>query len=255
MRLARPAPLRLALRDLREQFARLSPVAPFELRHGDQFRRAAEEGMIGLGQRIQFADHGALVHRIEPGRNLADQRQIAQRLRRACILGERIERGHRLFSIATAGQNRAAHHLGIRARRTAIGGGKAFEIVVGRLKIARLQIVERGNQHLAIGLTRSLLLVLPEEIARKGDEQQDDRARDRHAVFLAEALQIALADGIVHFADQRVVFGGLAACQFFFAGKGGFFRCESHERLVSRSDKRCVRHHGDNLAHRFSGVH
>ena len=82
---------------------------------------------------------------------------IAQRLRRACILGERIERGHRLFGIATAGQHRAAHHLGIRARRTAIGGGKAFQIVVGGLKIACFQIVERGNQNLAIGLAGGFL--------------------------------------------------------------------------------------------------
>ena len=94
-------------------------------------------------------------------------------------------------------------------------------------KLIGLGLVQRRNQRFRLFFADLIPMMVPIEVPAKSHQDHGQNHTDHHTITAPEVAEVVLADGIVHFAKQRFLFGGLTAGQSFFAG-GGVCR-QGHE--------------------------
>src|SRR5258705_5928131 len=96
------------LGDRREDLGGLGRLALLDQGHGGHLAGASEPRAVGLGERIEARDHLLRLERVEFERGLADQREIAERLRQTLVSRNLLELGDRQLGIVLLDGDRGA---------------------------------------------------------------------------------------------------------------------------------------------------
>ena len=239
----------LVLGDLREQRAGFGPLVLIEIGMRDELARAGEIGLAGCRQRLERSDDRRAVHLVIFDDHLPQPREIAHGGGRIFVPRDLPEQGRGLLGVAALfGNPRAHHHRGDRG--TAFLARQFFELGVTAVEIARLDLVERTDKSFGIAFHRGFLSAVPVQISCERCETEDEQREQRLAPAGEKGIGIALADRIVHLAQQRFLLGIGLLGALFFAGQF-VLGCQGHwaglhlERVCLRGSLRTGGYEGN----------
>ncbi|PAV67953.1 hypothetical protein WR25_02895 [Diploscapter pachys] len=195
----------LCAAELAEHLAGKVAAPAVEIGHRDQFARAAEIGVGRDGDRPQPLDHHLRLQRVIFGDGLADQRQVAERLRDAAVGSDRRELGGGSLVLLLRQQDVRFGHLGQRAIAGAAGLRDRRQRLGGGVGLAVAELVVGGLQLFALHARRFGLAVLPVQESAERRESGDDSHDGPAAIAFPEGQQLIAAQFVVDFAKERIV--------------------------------------------------
>ena len=156
---------------------------------------------------------------------MPDEGKVTKGLRQAVVtryLG--IDR-NRLFRFAIFAQQIGLNHLRHSAISGLVGLGERRQFGARLFFLTGTQFVHRIDKGFALQVGCGLLLVVIDDPATKGEKASHNRGQQPTAITRPETRQVASPDGIVHFAQERLV----AAAPVF--ARCLFSRCQSQKGL------------------------
>ena len=213
----------IALGNLGEQGPGLAALALLQVSHRHHFARAAEVGIARHRQRLEAGNHFVRLAAVVSRGDFAHRCQVAQGRRdivRSCHLRVKLGRFSRLVLLQ---RNPGAQQAGHGGRPVVAFVDQGIERGCAGIKIAGLDLVERTDELLGIGLKLPFAVVIPPQVTSKADQSRNDQADNRLAIATCEFGILVLAHRIVDLAEQDIVLGG-----FLLVGSRGLRRYEGH---------------------------